>query len=130
MINIDTTLVHEQAYESPLASSSCQKQQKENNTMPAGYATVEEVLPNKQSGDDTITNNKYDVVEQCNMTSSADLAVSHPQATDKPVYSESSNTPIARENEEVYNVAYPVVTPQSSENEIIDGYECLSYMKS
>ena len=76
-------------------------------------------------GDTTITtamHNEYDVIERCNTTSSTLLAVV-PKPNDGAMYSVASE-PVEGE---VYNVAYPVLTPKADSGAAsVDGYESLS----
>ena len=76
----------------------------------------------------TITMNEYDVIERCNTTSSTSPAIRNipkPKSSgsaDGPVYNLASE-PMEGE---VYNVAYPVLTPKAESCVVVDGYECLA----
>ena len=72
------------------------------------------------------THNEYDVIERCNTTSST-----LPAAASKPnngaVYSNDSVVQSKPVEGEVYNVAYPVLTPMADSSAAsVDGYESLS----
>ena len=72
------------------------------------------------------THNKYDVIERCNTTSSTLPAVV-PKPNDGAVYSNDSMVRSKPVEGEVYNVAYPVLTPMADSSAAsIDGYESLS----
>lgn len=74
----------------------------------------------------TSEHNEYDVIERCNTTSSTSPAVPKPKSSDDLVYSLATE-PMEGE---VYNVAYPVLTPKAENSVVVDGYECLSNMPS
>ena len=68
------------------------------------------------------THSEYDIVERCNTTSSTSPAVPRfKSSSDAPAYSLSSEPAEG----EVYNVAYPVLTPKMENSVAVDGYECL-----
>jgi hypothetical protein len=96
-----------------------------NQTSPHKYHNVHGLcaaMDKPGKGDNTTTTkiqNEYDVIERCNTTSSTIPAVV-PKPNDGAVYSE----PVEGE---VYNVAYPVLTPTAESGvDNVDGYECLS----
>ena len=72
--------------------------------------------------------NEYDIIERYNTTSSTSPAVPKPKSSlsDDLVYSLASE-PMEGE---VYNVAYPVLTPKAENSVVVDGYECLSNVPS
>ena len=74
----------------------------------------------------TSEHNEYDVIERCNTvtTSSTSPAISKPKSSwsDDLVYSLASE-PMEGE---VYNVAYPVLTPKVENSVVVDSYACLS----
>ena len=74
----------------------------------------------------TTTHNEYNVIERCNTTSST-LSAAVPKPNDGAVYSNDSVVQSKPVEGEVYNVAYPVLTPKADSSAAsVDGYESLS----
>ena len=72
------------------------------------------------------THNEYDVIERCNTTSST-LPAMVPQPNNGAVYSNDSMVQSKPVKGEMYNVAYPVLTPKADSSAAsVDGYERLS----
>ena len=95
--------------------------------MQALYATVNEVPqePVNVSMANGTENNEYNVTERCQVQFSS--SPKPPPVTIGSVYSQAGPEPL--EDGEVYNVAYPVLTPNTGTRDTVDGYECLSSIR-
>ena len=103
-----------------------------NQISPHRYHNLCAAMPDAHGKSDTTittttrTHNEYDVIERCNTTSSTLPAVV-PKPNDGALYSNDSMVQSKPVEGEMYNVAYPVLTPMADSSAAsVDGYESLS----
>lgn len=89
-----------------------------------GQETSRKVIPGEADGAAVLQYNEYDAIVRHELSTSAPPFGPAAAGIVPPEYSEvGGETP--REGE-VYNVAYPVLTPKEGATEVVDGYACLS----